>query len=186
MPFLPKEKELQMDENLKKLLGLPNVEPVISIDDTEIKPEDIYLMDIPREAVEGGRLEPAIREFEKLSKRNFRSRVMLNFSGYDFDPREVYQIPEVRKWVNRLITNVPHLFYLISRENYAMRIVFLCIAPVAGRRGDQVDIDVSGAKRIIEKVTKSAVTFAKKAKEPEGVQFALANDIMDELGYDQL
>lgn len=174
-----------MDENLKRILGLPNVEPVVSIDHAVYDPEAIHFIDIPREAIEGGRLEQAIRQFEKMSKRQLRGRVMINFSGYDSDPREVYQIPEIRKWVDRLITNVPHLFYLLSPDNFVMRIIFLCLAPVVARRGEQVDIDKAGAKRLIEKLSKDAVSFSRKSKEPVEVQFSLADTILAELGYDQ-
>lgn len=176
-----------MDDALKKLLGLPNVESVETLDDTvPIDPDNIVMLGVPREAVERGHVETYLREFEKYGKRKMRSQVMLVFDGYDFDPRELYQIPEVRKWVNRLLTNVPHLFYFLTPENYNIRIVYLCLVELAGKQGVQVSIHTAGAKALIKKISRNAVSFAGKINEPDAVQFAVANTIMAETGYDQL
>ncbi|MFM9280933.1 hypothetical protein [Paenibacillus jiagnxiensis] len=173
-----------MDDNLKKLLGLPNVEVVESIDQIETEPGDIILVDFPREAMEKGRLEPVLREFERYSKKKSRSSILINYSGYDSDPREVYQIPEIRKFMDRLFKNVPHLFYLLAQENHAMLMVFLCLAPAVRQPGGQVNIEIAGGKRLIEKAVKSAVSFAKKAGDSPNLQHKLAETILAELGYD--
>lgn len=176
-----------MDDALKKLLGLPNVESVETLDDTvPIDPLTIVMLGVPREAVERGHIETYLREFDKYGKRKMRSQVMLVFDGYDLDSRELYQIPEVRKWVNRLYVNVPHLFYFLTAENYNIRIVYLCLVELGGRQGEQVSIEPAGAKRLVEKISRNAVSFAKTSKESEAVQFVVANTILAETGYDQL
>lgn len=176
-----------MNDNLKRLLGLENVEAVNTIENaTRMTPDSIIMIGVPREAVERGHVESYLREFERLGKRNALGRVMFSFDGYDYDPREVFQIPEIRKWLNRITTNIPHLFYFLTKENAAIRIAFLCIAPVVNSVGGSADIDTARAKNLIEKLTKSAVAFAKKKKHSGAEQYTLANTIMQELGYDNL
>lgn len=175
-----------MNENLRKLLGLDIVEAVDTIDNATSTSDRIIMIGVPREAVERGHIESYLKEFEKLGKRNMMGRVMLSFDGYDHDYREVFQIPEIRKWLNRIVINVPHLFYFLTKENAAIRIAFLCIAPVVSSVGSSADIDKQKARIKIEKLTKSAVSFAKKKKHGEAEQYALANTIMQELGYDNL
>ncbi|QQZ60032.1 hypothetical protein JI735_26285 [Paenibacillus sonchi] len=54
-----------------------------------------------------------------------------------------------------------------------------------GRSEVEVSITKEQGRRLIEKVVKSAVVYARKLKEPEEVQLALAEGILDELGYEQ-
>ncbi|OME30582.1 hypothetical protein BSK63_16945 [Paenibacillus odorifer] len=177
-----------MDKELLRLLGLPddpNVDYVETTEGVEIQEFDIIILGIDREAVLKGHVERYLREFEKFGKKKLRSRIIINFQGWDNDPREVYQIREITNWVERILKNVPHLFYFLSRESYAMRVIFMCLMDVIGRTGNDVAMSKDQAKRLIEKVTKSAVAYSKKSKEPVAEQFALAEGIMEELGYDQ-
>lgn len=175
-----------MNEYLKKLFEQINVEVIESIEDIEILPGDIYILGIAREAVEKGHIESYLKEFEKLSRKKMRGRVILTFAGYENDKREIYQIPEIRKWMDRLLKNVPHLFYFLSKENYAIVIAFLCLGNVHSRTGDQVALQQKESKALIEKITKSAVSHSKKCGDSAGIQFRLANTIMEQTGYEKI
>lgn len=179
----------RMDEHLRQRLGLPemqedgNVETVTeAVDMDEV---GITILNVSREDVEKGRLENYLREFKKYEKKRLRGKITIIFNGYEHDRREVYQVREITNWVDRLLKNVPHLFYFLSRENYAMRIAFFCLSEVVGRSGMEVSITKEQGRRLIEKVTKSAVIYAKKGKESAAEQQALAEEILDELGYEQ-
>ncbi|KWX87765.1 hypothetical protein AMQ83_11060 [Paenibacillus riograndensis] len=177
-----------MEESLRQRLGLPKqqetgdiaVTPALNADT-----EGITVLNVSREDVEKGRLENYLREFKKYEKKRQRGKVTLIFNGYELDRREIYQIREITNWVDRLLKNIPYLFYFLSRENYSMRIAFFCLAEVVGRSGVEVSITKEQGRRLIEKVVKSAVVYARKLKESEVVQLALAEGILDELGYEQ-
>ncbi|WNS44976.1 hypothetical protein [Paenibacillus sp. MMS20-IR301] len=184
-----------MDDQLRSRLGLPVLEndraavPAAEATATDIESEPeiagTTVLYVSREDVEQGRLESYLREFKKYEKKRLQSRVVLIFTGYENDRREVYQVREITNWVDRLLKNVPHLFYFLSRENYAMRIAFFCLSEVVGRSGVEVSITKEQGRRLIEKVTKSAVLYAKKMKVSPAGQWKLAEDILDELGYGQ-
>lgn len=174
-----------MNDNLRKLLGLENVVAAGGVENTEIGAEDVIVLGIPREAVERGHIERYLREFERVGKRKFMRRILVSFDGYDYDPREVYEVPEIRKWMARLLTNVPHLFYFMSAENGNLRTVYSCVAPIVSSAAGSVDIDVARAKVQIEKLLRSAVSFARKNGASAAEQFSLAETIVGELGYDQ-
>ncbi len=147
--------------------------------------QELFFLKISREDVEQGRLQTYLREFKKFEKRRYRGRVSLVFTGYEYDPREVYQIREITNWLDRLLKNIPYLFYFLSRENYSMRIAFFCLSEVVGRSGAEVAITKAQGRRLIEKVTASALKFSRRAKEPIEAQYALAESILAELGYEQ-
>lgn len=161
-----------MDDQLRQRLGLPEIQDsTLSVNADPVMEESSKwdaagstVLNVSREDVEKGRLESYLREFKKYEKKRLRGKIIIIFNGYEQDRREVYQVREITNWVDRLLKNVPHLFYFLSRDNYAMRIAFFCLSEVVGRSGMEVSITKEQGRRLIEKVTKSALVYAKKAK----------------------
>ena len=57
-----------------------------------------------------------------------KGRVILNFEGYDSDPRAVFEIEECRKWLLRLEKDVTYLF-LALEPRIALPILMFCYVP---------------------------------------------------------
>lgn len=175
-----------MKEDFINSLGID----ILAISDADqlpgdIQPEEIILFRVQREAVERGHVESYLRQLEKFGKKDMRSRLLLSFDGYDFDQREIYQIPEIRSWLDRIVRNVPHFFYFLTPGNGNIGVAFMCIAKLFAYNG-QFGIDSAAAKPLIEKISKSAVSFSRKRKDPAAVQFVVAETILRETGYDKI
>ncbi|MGG4553030.1 hypothetical protein [Paenibacillus humicus] len=54
-----------------------------------------------------------LRELEE-SESDFKGKVTIMFNGFDDDHRELFKIPEIRRWVSRLVKQKPHVFYFGS------------------------------------------------------------------------
>lgn len=64
---------------------------------------------------------------EELQRR--RDGVIMTVSGYDQDPREVYEIPEVRSYWTKVQRQCPTiLFFAASEYPPALQAIFACIA----------------------------------------------------------
>jgi hypothetical protein len=48
--------------------------------------------------------------------RSLKEKVDISIFGYDDDPRELFEIPEVREWVQKLDEAFPYWFYFLSKE----------------------------------------------------------------------
>jgi serine/threonine protein kinase len=59
-----------------------------------------------------------------------RGRVTLAFEGYDDDPRDVYDIPEVRRYVVALDKAFPYLFYFVDLNLDTIKVLALCLCRV--------------------------------------------------------
>ena len=46
---------------------------------------------------------------DRETVRRFQGRVEIGFHGYDADPREVYEIPEIRRFCRKLDKSFPYL-----------------------------------------------------------------------------
>jgi hypothetical protein len=56
--------------------------------------------------------------------QSYRGRCMIVFPMYDNDPREVWQIPEARRYVQRLDAEIPYLPYFLVHDNRAWQVMF--------------------------------------------------------------
>lgn len=91
----------------------------------EIKNGDVIIIQVTKNEVKMNatyRLEQQINELKKIGT-NAKNILAISFLGYDFDEREVYEIPEVQDYLKTLINNVPELFYFIDIGSYTFAII---------------------------------------------------------------
>lgn len=69
---------------------------------------------------------------------NGRGRVSLMFEGYDDDPRDVYDIPEIRRYAKLLDEEFPYWFYFVSLDHpgaSTLQVLALCLCRVVKASG---------------------------------------------------
>lgn len=54
-------------------------------------------------------------------------RISLVFDGYDTDPRELFEIPEVRRYIQQLDALWPYWFYFLSQADDSIKIIESCL-----------------------------------------------------------
>ena len=67
---------------------------------------------------------------DRSAVQRYRGRVDLSFHGYSEDPRELYEIPEVRRFCKKLDEAFPYWFYFLSTERIMLRVVACCLCSV--------------------------------------------------------
>jgi len=79
---------------------------------------DALVIHASRAEIESGDIQPALTMLEKLLSpevaRRTRGRLIFGVYGYDDDPRELYQISEVRAWMHKLDRAFPYWFYFMD------------------------------------------------------------------------
>ena len=77
-----------------------------------------------------------------LANRNaverHQGRVDLAFYGYSNDPRELYEIPEVRRFCKKLDDAFPYWFYFLSAEGVTLGVIACCLCSVTKLRAGVV------------------------------------------------
>ncbi|WP_394789647.1 hypothetical protein [Rhodoferax sp.] len=58
---------------------------------------------------------------------NSRGNVRLVFSGYCNDPRELWEIPEVRSYVKKLTEAWPEWMFFLDTTDQTLRVCFMCL-----------------------------------------------------------
>lgn len=109
--------------------------------DTDIYTTDVTVaLNIPRRDVEDQDTATTIlvlKGFLSTQQRlmNGRQRLVLGFDGYDDDPRDVYDIPAVREFVQAVDRAFPYLFYFADPDYPTLRVLALCLCRVAKSNG---------------------------------------------------
>ncbi len=84
-----------------------------------------------REDIQIGNYEPLVDLIERICSNKlhlvqFSENIEIGIHDYDNDPRELYEIPEVRKWVSNIFYNVPGLsYFLVNDSNSQFLRIFL-------------------------------------------------------------
>jgi hypothetical protein len=100
------------------------------------------ILSVEREWVEAGDISTVLQTLESMEQNDWlmvaRNSISFITHGYDDDPRELYDIPEVRGWFQRLFAAYPGLFYWLDMDsNMFVLIGLLLFSPtrVAGNVG---------------------------------------------------
>lgn len=85
---------------------------------------------ITKEDVLNKNLKVAERFFKKIDKKwdKFNERVFIVFDGWDNDNRELYEINEVREYVQLMVSKQPHLLFYLSQLTETLQIVLSCLS----------------------------------------------------------
>jgi hypothetical protein len=87
---------------------------------------------ITRRSVEGGDIRGAVRFFEACGTCRAAAlanigRVIVAVEDYDDDTRELWQIPQARRYFGRLWRAVPHLLFFLLPEGWPGMAIFLAM-----------------------------------------------------------
>ena len=106
---------------------------------------DYFSFAIPKSEVIGGSLETLESMIKSLTKNRemmLRKRMSVSvfFPEYDSDPRELYQIPEVRRWfLKTIMQGVPWFYFLEQVTGMGLQLLFICTCEVTyiGTKGEK-------------------------------------------------
>ena len=62
--------------------------------------------------------------------RRFQGRVNVSFDGFNDDPREIYEMPEIRDFCADLDAHFPYWLYFLSTEDSSLKMMTFCLCRV--------------------------------------------------------
>ena len=79
---------------------------------------DTLVIMASRAEVESGDISNSLATLEKLLEpsniRKLKGRLIFGIKGYEDDPRDLWEIPEVRSWMQDLDKNFPYWFFFMD------------------------------------------------------------------------
>ena len=108
-------KRLMFDDNLKNINEVKNADIIFfSVSKRELLNKDYT------------RSENNIKILNEAGKLA-KGKMMLTFDGFDFDKREIYEIPEIREYVKNVWDKCKHIFYFLTALDNNRSIIFACL-----------------------------------------------------------
>jgi len=92
----------------------------------------IRTLSIPRNAIDKSSLEPTLATLQgmvkdKASALSNMRKLHVQVLGYDDDPRELFEIPEVRSFLAALDSHFPHWFLLLAPDAEFLPLLMLSL-----------------------------------------------------------
>lgn len=103
------------------------IEPVIGkiLKADDIKSGDLFMFGITKDEilkVSTSRLEQQISELTKAGPK-VKNKLCIYYLGWDDEPREIFEIPEVIGFIRTVFANLPEIFYFANIESYTFAIL---------------------------------------------------------------
>lgn len=145
---------------------------------------DSFQVVVDRGDVEQGDPESTLNVLRHLlvdaeTVRNFCNRLDLWFAGYDHDPRELYELQEVRAFMLRLDNEFPFWLYFINLRQDMLMIIYLCLCPYTTDKDGRCTLDPSAWGGLVERHFVAMTRLAKKHGVDEGLLEQRSKEIID-------
>ncbi len=67
---------------------------------------------------------------DEATVRRFQGSVSVSFDGFNHDPREIYEIPKIRRFCAELDKHFPYWLYFLSMEDSSLKTMAFCLCTV--------------------------------------------------------
>lgn len=126
---------------------------------------DPVIFVITRQQIEAEDLEGSLEFLRSLVPTDtpqriwsHKGRLSLVISGYDADPRELFEIPEVRRYLRSIDEHWPFWLFFLNQVDESIKVVAACLASTVEVAPGLAHIDPAGLQRFMERAF-SAVNF---------------------------
>ena len=111
---------------------------------------DLVIIQAERRNVEEADIRPTLANLMLLleggNARSYLERVDLYVAGYDHDPRELCEIPEIREWMAGLDRAFPYWFAFLSKASQSLGFVTFALCPYIKVPGGGIAMDPAGLR----------------------------------------
>ena len=120
--------------------------PQVSVDELARAGVDGLLVSVSREDVESHDISWTLDILSGLladaaTVENFQGRVNVSFAGFDDDPREIYEIPEIRRFCSELDKKFPYWLYFLSTDDSSLKMMVFCLCKIEKKGPGLVMLD---------------------------------------------
>lgn len=120
--------------------------------------EALVVLDLTRTEIEAGNISSALERLMALTDSKetalrFQESLLIHITGYDNDPRELVEVPEVRAFFGKLIQQWPNWLWFLMRSVGAIPLLMGLICQVkVNRREDLVGMEFLDRHELAQKM----------------------------------
>lgn len=139
---------------------------------------------------------PLIDAFKKLAHNKEllftqKESVDIWIHGYDNDPRELFEIQEVRDWIRNSLDKIPGLAFFLINKEYAvfLKLILYCKVKISTIKDSEhyvngilrrkMDYKISDTSEVLKELFQNLNTFCSQNKVPMNIIEEISYDIND-------
>ncbi|MBO6880168.1 DUF4365 domain-containing protein [Winogradskyella sp.] len=107
-----------------------------------------FLLIVGKEDIERTNYTDLISAFSRLEVnpeliRHYRSKVDVSIHGYDYDPRELFEIPEVVTWIKGIFSKIDGWLYFLASDEISgfLKLLFITHAKITNRIPGRIEYE---------------------------------------------
>lgn len=145
---------------------------------------DSIILVITRHEVKSMNLSRArqtLKTFEDAGKHG-RNKLMISFLGYEYSLKEVYEIEEIRNYVNILFNEFPHIFYFLSDINGSRTVFLLCLCnKIKTKKTSPLSVNVFAASpgHLTRRIIDGILDYGAKIGESKEILSEIIDKVLD-------
>lgn len=117
---------------------------------------DLLIITISRKDVEAIDINATLRQLNRLLLREetiaqYFERVEIGVVGYEDDPRELWEIPEVNQYIRILDDYFPYWFYFLTKFGSGLKFIAFCLIKTQKISPTQVLLDPESLEHFYDK-----------------------------------
>ena len=144
--------------------------------------DPVILMFSRRQVVTGDLAEPLqfLRRLaaDRHAALEFSGRISLVVDGYNDDPRELFEIPEVRTYIKRLDEAWPHWFFFLSQADESIKVLESCLCETIEVVPGVTSVDMDQLERSLARHFGAMYHLGESLNLPEAVCEEVAEGIL--------
>lgn len=107
--------------------------------DSAAGPETFVVLEVAAREIASQNIASSLERLHALSDTaeaalRFQEKLFISVQGFDHDPRELVEIPQVRAFFTRLADAWPHWFWFLSRESGDISLLLALLCPIKVHR----------------------------------------------------
>ena len=112
----------------------------------------------------------------------FRHRVDLAFEGYDSDAREIFKVPEIRKFVKKFDEVWPFWFFFMSKQSSTLKAIAFCLSSYNKVAPGLTRVEPGDLEEFLNRHFHYVNILFEKFGLPEDMNIAITEEITDYFG----
>lgn len=127
-----------------------------------------------------GPLQMMVRSREALMQWN--GRVQIGIDGLNDDPREIYEVPEVRAYLHALTLQFPFWFHVCDRSSSTLKSLMFCLCRFVKHGPGLIEINQADREKFVEVLLDRMNDLHDHFGVPVEVNEAISNELVSALG----
>ncbi|GFZ32728.1 hypothetical protein CSC2_32540 [Clostridium zeae] len=121
------------------------------------------------EALDLQEIDKMLNVFKRTGIKKYKNNIVFQIDGYNDDPREIFEIPEIKAFFKKVFDKYPYMLYFLSNINSNDAWVLACLCnkhqtcSIVGKRN--IDLKMQFDNNVLSQILNQTVAYMMQIRE---------------------